>query len=61
MIDILDRVRCKELQAKICTAEEAAAFIKPGMNWYQWLHPIWLSKGCTYSSCKAHGEGAFPD
>ena len=32
MIDILDRVRCKELQAKICTAEEAAAFIKPGMN-----------------------------
>lgn len=32
MIDIRDRVRCKELHAKIVTAEEAAAFIKPGMN-----------------------------
>ena len=32
MIDILNRVRNKELQAKIVTAEEAAAFIKPGMN-----------------------------
>jgi succinyl-CoA:acetate CoA-transferase len=32
MIDILDRVRCKELQSKIVTAEEAAAYIKPGMN-----------------------------
>ena len=30
MIDILNRVRNKELQAKIVTAEEAAAFIKPG-------------------------------
>ena len=32
MIDILDRVRNKELQSRIVTAEEAAAFIKPGMN-----------------------------
>ena len=32
MIDILDRVRNKGLQAKIVTAEEAAAFIQPGMN-----------------------------
>ena len=32
MIDILNRVRNKELQAKIVTAEEAAAYIKPGMN-----------------------------
>ena len=32
MIDILDRVRNKSLQEKIVTAEEAAAFIKPGMN-----------------------------
>ncbi len=32
MIDIRDRVRCKELHSKIVTAEEAAAFIKPGMN-----------------------------
>ena len=32
MIDILDRVRNKALQAKIVTAEEAAAFFKPGMN-----------------------------
>ncbi|MDR3565281.1 MAG: acetyl-CoA hydrolase/transferase family protein [Negativicutes bacterium] len=32
MIDIRDRVRCKALHAKIVTAEEAAALIKPGMN-----------------------------
>lgn len=32
MIDILDRVRNKALQAKIVSAEEAAAFIKPNMN-----------------------------
>ena len=32
MIDILDRVRSKALQAKIVTAEEAAAYFKPGMN-----------------------------
>ena len=32
MIDILDRVRNKGLQAKIVTAEEAAACIQPGMN-----------------------------
>lgn len=32
MLDIRDRVRNKELQSKICTAEEAAAFFKPGMN-----------------------------
>src|SRR5574344_2956899 len=32
MIDIRDRVRNKELHAKIVSAEEAAAFIKPGMN-----------------------------
>ena len=32
MIDILDRVRNKALQEKIVTAEEAAAFFKPGMN-----------------------------
>ena len=32
MIDILDRVRNKALQSKIVTAEEAAAFIKPGMT-----------------------------
>ena len=30
--DILDRVRNKALQDKIVTAEEAAAFIKPGMS-----------------------------
>lgn len=32
MIDILDRVRNKELRAKIVSAQEAAAFIKPNMN-----------------------------
>ncbi|WP_371371558.1 acetyl-CoA hydrolase/transferase family protein [Sporomusa aerivorans] len=32
MIDIKDRVRNKALQAKIVSAEEAAASIKPGMN-----------------------------
>lgn len=32
MIDIRDRVRCKALHAKIVSAEEAAAIIKPGMN-----------------------------
>ena len=32
MIDIRDRVRNTELHAKIVSAEEAAAFIKPGMN-----------------------------
>ncbi len=32
MIDISDRVRNKELQSKIVSAEEAAAFFKPGMN-----------------------------
>jgi len=32
MIDILDRVRNKGLHSKIVTAEEAAAFFKPGMN-----------------------------
>ncbi len=32
MIDILDRVRNQALQAKIVSAEEAAAFIKPNMN-----------------------------
>ncbi len=32
MLDILDRVRNKELQAKIVSAEEAATFFKPGMN-----------------------------
>lgn len=32
MIDILSRVRNKELQSKIVTAEEAAAYIQPGMN-----------------------------
>lgn len=32
MIDIRERVRCKALHAKIVTAEEAAAIIKPGMN-----------------------------
>jgi len=32
MIDIRDRVRCAALHAKIVTAEEAAAVIKPGMN-----------------------------
>ncbi|MBR2214481.1 MAG: acetyl-CoA hydrolase/transferase family protein [Selenomonadaceae bacterium] len=32
MIDITDRVRNKELQGKIVSAEEAAAFIKPGMT-----------------------------
>lgn len=32
MIDILNRVRNKELQAKIVSAEEAASFIKPDMN-----------------------------
>ena len=32
MIDILDRVRNKALQSKIVSAEEAAAYFKPGMN-----------------------------
>ena len=32
MIDIVDRVRNKALQAKIVTAEEAAAYFKSGMN-----------------------------
>ena len=32
MIDIKDRVRCAALHAKIVSAEEAAAIIKPGMN-----------------------------
>ena len=32
MIDISDRVRNKALQAKIVSAEEAAAIIKPNMN-----------------------------
>ena len=32
MIDITDRVRNRDLQAKIVTAEEAAAFFKPDMN-----------------------------
>jgi succinyl-CoA:acetate CoA-transferase len=32
MLDIKDRVRNKALQAKIASAEEAAASIKPGMN-----------------------------
>ncbi|MDD4601432.1 Succinyl-CoA:coenzyme A transferase [bioreactor metagenome] len=32
MIDILDRVRNKALHAKIVSAEQAAAIIKPGMN-----------------------------
>lgn len=32
MIDITDRVRNKELRSRIVTAEEAAAFIKPGMS-----------------------------
>ena len=32
MIDILDRVRSKALQEKIVSAEEAAAFFKPGMT-----------------------------
>ncbi|WP_196593949.1 acetyl-CoA hydrolase/transferase family protein [Pectinatus sottacetonis] len=32
MVDILDRVRNKELRSKIVSAEEAAAYIKPGMN-----------------------------
>lgn len=32
MIDIRDRVRCKALHDKIVSAEEAAAFIQPGMN-----------------------------
>jgi succinyl-CoA:acetate CoA-transferase len=32
MIDIRDRVRCKELHSKIVTAEEAASCIKPNMN-----------------------------
>ena len=32
MIDILDRVRNKDLRSKIVSAEEAAAYIKPGMN-----------------------------
>lgn len=32
MIDIMDRVRNKELQSRIVTAEEAAACIRPGMN-----------------------------
>lgn len=32
MIDILDRVHNKALQAKIVSAEEAAAYIKPDMN-----------------------------
>ena len=32
MIDITDRVRNKALQAKIVSAEEAAAYFKEGMN-----------------------------
>ncbi len=32
MIDILDRVRNKELRSRIVTAEEAAAYIKPNMT-----------------------------
>lgn len=32
MIDIRDRVRCKALHAKIVSAEEAAAAVRPGMN-----------------------------
>ena len=32
MIDIRDRVRCKAMHAKIVTAQEAAAIIKPNMN-----------------------------
>ena len=32
MIDISDRVRNKDLQAKIVSAEEVAAYIKPGMS-----------------------------
>ena len=32
MIDISDRVRNKDLQAKIVSAEEVAAFIEPGMS-----------------------------
>lgn len=32
MIDISDRIRCKELFAKVTTPEEAALFIQPGMN-----------------------------
>ena len=32
MIEISDRVRNKDLQAKIVSAEEVAAFIKPGMS-----------------------------
>ena len=32
MADIQDRVRCKALQDKITTAEEAAAFFQPDMN-----------------------------
>lgn len=32
MIEISDRVRNKDLQARIVSAEEAAAFIKPGMS-----------------------------
>ena len=56
MIDITNRVRCKELLSKICTAEEAAAFIKPGMN-------VGTSgfKGCTSCIGCSHGERAFQD
>ncbi len=32
MIDIVDRIRNKKLHDRIVTAEEAAAYIKPGMN-----------------------------
>ncbi|MBP2640536.1 MAG: cat1 [Firmicutes bacterium] len=32
MIDISDRIRCKELFAKVTSPEEAASFIQPGMN-----------------------------
>lgn len=32
MLDILERVRNKKLRAKIVTAEEAVAAIKPNMN-----------------------------
>ncbi|WP_196591132.1 acetyl-CoA hydrolase/transferase family protein [Pectinatus frisingensis] len=32
MIDILDRVRNKDLRSRIVSAEEAAEYIKPGMN-----------------------------
>ncbi len=32
MIDISERVRCKELLAKVMSPEEAASFFQPGMN-----------------------------